>query len=109
MALPNFTKVFTLEIDACHVEIGAALMHEGHPIAYISKVLSKCHLRLYVYDKEIMSIVFAVEKWRHYLLGRHFIIKTDHQSLKYLLEQQLHNDSQFKWLSKLIRFDYQIC
>lgn len=82
-------------------------MQEGHPIAYISKAFAKRHLS--VYDNALMSIVFAVGKWKHYLLGRHFIIKTDHQSLKYLLEQRLHNDNQFRWLSKLIGFDYEIC
>lgn len=83
-------------------------MQEGHPIAYISKAISKHHLCLSVYDKELKSIVFAVEKLRHYLLERHFVIKTDHQSLKFLLEQRLHNDSQFRWMSKLIYLDYEI-
>jgi len=51
----------------------------------------------------------ALEKWRPYLLGRHFIIKTDHFSLKYLLEQQISTSFQRKWLSKLMGFDYEIC
>lgn len=50
----------------------------------------------------------AVAKWRHYLIGHHFIIKTDHQSLKYLLDQQHHSSLQYKWLSKLLGLDYEI-
>lgn len=78
LALPDFTKEFVLETDACVVGLGAVLMQEEHPIAYISKVLSKQHLGMSVYNKELVDIVFVVEKWRYYLLGRHFIIKTDH-------------------------------
>lgn len=60
LALPDFTKGFILETDACLNSIGAVLMQEGHLIAYISKALAKRHLCLSVYDKELMSIVFAV-------------------------------------------------
>lgn len=102
LALPDFSKDFIVETYASFVGLGAVLMHGGHPIAFISKVLANRHLSLSVYEKKLMSIVHAVEKWRHYLTCRHFIIKTDHQSLKYLLEQRLHNESQFCWLPQLI-------
>ena len=55
-----------------------------------------------------MVVVLAVEKWRPYLLGRHFIIKTDHFSLKYLLEQKFTTVFQSKWLPKLMGYDYEI-
>lgn len=67
------------------------------------------HLLLLAVYEELLAIVHAVKKWRHYLLRRHFIIRTYHQSLKYLLEKQLHNDCQFRWLSRLMGFDYEIC
>lgn len=109
LALHEFSKDFVVETDAHSAGLGAVLLQEGHPIAYISKALSKRHLSLSVYEKELMSIVHAIEKWRHYLTGRHFIIRTDHQSLKYLLEQRLNNESRFRWLSRLIGLDYEIC
>lgn len=108
LTLSNFMKEFVIENDACDVGLGAVLMQRGKTITFITKALAKRHLGLSVYEKELLSIVYAVEKWQHYLLGRHFIIRTDHQSLKYLLEQRLHNDSQFHWLSRLIGFDYEI-
>ena len=47
-------------------------------------------------------------KWRHYLLGSHFVIKIDHESLKYLLEQKISTPLQQKWLTKLLGMDYEI-
>lgn len=62
-----------------------------------------------VYEKELLSLVTAVQKWRPYLLGRHFNIKTDHhRSLKFLLEQRITTLSQQKWLVKLMVYDYNI-
>ena len=50
----------------------------------------------------------VVTKWRHYLEGHHFIIRTDHQSLKYLLEQRVTTTLQQKWLTKLLELSYDI-
>jgi len=84
-------------------------MQESHPIAYLRKALSPKHQALYIYEKEFMTMVLVVEKWRPYLLGRHFVIKTDLFSLKYLMEQKIAIAFQGKWLSKLMGFDYEIC
>ena len=109
LALPNFSKSFVVETDASGVGIGAVLMQDAHPIAYLSKALSPKHQHLSAYEKEFLAVVMAVDKWRPYLLGRHFIIKTDHFSLKYLMEQPITTPFQGKWLSKLMGFDYEIC
>ncbi|GKE75023.1 putative mitochondrial protein, partial [Tanacetum coccineum] len=60
------------------------------------------------YEKEFMAVVAALEKWKGYLLDRHFKIKTDLFSLKYLLNQKLTTPFQLKWLPKLLRYDYEI-
>lgn len=86
LALPNFSKEFIIETDASGQGIGAVLMQEGHPIAYISKALSDRFQTLSTYEKEMLAILMAIKKWESYLVDRHFVIKTDHQSLKYLLE-----------------------
>lgn len=80
LALPDFNKTFILETDACYTGVGVVLMQEGRPIAYLRKVLANRHLGLSTYEKELMAIIMAVQKWRYYLLGNKLVIKTDHEA-----------------------------
>lgn len=89
--------------------IGAVLLQDNRPIAFLSKALAPKHLGMSTYEKELLAVIFAVEKWRHYLLGRRFMIKTDHQSLRYLLDQRVSTANQQKWITKLMGMDYDIC
>ncbi|XP_026419641.1 uncharacterized protein LOC113315596 [Papaver somniferum] len=108
LALPDFTKEFSLECDASGNGLGAVLIQDKRPIAYYSKSLSGKNLNLSVYAKEMLVIVTAVNKCQSYLLGRHFKIYIDHRSLKYFLEQRISSMEQQKWLSKLLGYDYEI-
>ena len=55
-----------------------------------------------------MAILFAIKKWHYFLVGRHFIIRTDRQPLKYLMEQKGSTPSQHKWLAQLMMYDFDI-
>lgn len=67
LALPDFSKPFTVETDASDLGIGAVLMQEGHPISYLSKSFCERNMGLSTYEKECMAVLLAVEKWRCYL------------------------------------------
>ncbi|KAF8404529.1 hypothetical protein HHK36_009415 [Tetracentron sinense] len=108
LRLPDFSKPLVIECDSSGTGIGGVLMQDDGPIAFCSKALSTRHLALSTYEKEMLAMVYMVQKWRHYLLGQHFTIRTDHQSLKYLLEQRIGTATQQKWLSKLMGYDYEI-
>jgi hypothetical protein len=56
----------------------------------------------------MISLVVVIQKWRPYLLGAKFIIRTDHKSLWYLLEQTITTEAQQKWLVKLLGYDFSI-
>jgi hypothetical protein len=57
---------------------------------------------------EMLPILHDVDLWRPYLMGQRFQIKTDHQSLKYFLEQCISSLEQQKWVTKLFGYDYEI-
>ena len=79
LALPNFNKLFVLDTDASSKAIGVVLMQQGHFIAFMGQALRAKIQSLSIYEKELLSLIFAVTKWRHYLLGNHY-------SLRFLLE-----------------------
>ncbi|KAJ1686917.1 hypothetical protein LUZ63_018307 [Rhynchospora breviuscula] len=108
LAMPDFSKPFILETDASDIGIGAVLMQGRRPLAYFSKALGIKNQGMSTYEKEFLAVVTAVQKWKHYLMGGHFVIKTDQISLKYLLEQRVHNMLQHKGLCKLLGLDYTI-
>ena len=62
LALPDFGKTFVIEADASRVGIGTVLMQDGLHLAYTSKTLSYSHLKMTIYDKEMLAIVHAVVK-----------------------------------------------
>lgn len=62
LALPNFNKTFIVEVDACGTGVGAILMQDGHPLAYISEPLSMKHQGLSTYEKKLIALLMAVDK-----------------------------------------------
>jgi hypothetical protein len=106
--MPDFNKEFVIETDASGKGIGAVLMQDNRPIAYMSQTLSDRAQSKSVYERELMAIVVAIQKWRPYLLGRHFQVHTNQKSLKFLTEQRIMAEDQQKWIAKLIGFDFEV-
>jgi hypothetical protein len=77
-------------------------------LAFTNKQLSKINMGKSIHEKEMLAIMHVVDLWRPYLLGKRFQIKTDHQSLKYFLEQGISSPEQQKWVTKLFGYDYEI-
>ena len=88
LRVPDMKKYFTVCTDASKQGLGAILMQEGGVIAYASRKL-KPHEEFYAtHDLELAAVVLALKMWRHYLVGRNFVPKSDHQSLQYLFTQR---------------------
>lgn len=96
------------QIDASDIGIGAVLMQDQHPVAYLSKALGPKNQGLSVYEKECMDILLAVDRWRSYLQHQPFIIRTDHRSLQHLTEKRVATKLQHKALLKLMDLQYTI-
>jgi hypothetical protein len=108
LALPDFSIPFHVETDASGTSIGAVLQQNGHPLAFISKSLSRQNQLLSTYEKEYLAILFAVDSWRHYLMQSDFFIHTDQKSLVHLNEQRLHTPWQQKVFYKLLGLRYKV-
>lgn len=108
LALPNFELMFVLECDASETGIGAVLLQESKPVAFFSRALAARHTKLPAYERELIGLVKAIKHWQSYLWGKIFLVRTDHYTLKFLLEQRSLSSSQQHWLSKLLPFDFTV-
>ena len=86
LALPDFNVSFDIESNASGYGFRVVLVQNQRPIAYYSHTLAVRDRVKPVYERELMAVVMAVQRWRPYLLGKKFLVKTDQRSLKFLLE-----------------------
>ena len=112
LRMPDFALSFVVTTDASLVSVGAILEQDFgqglQPVAYESRKLNPTETRYSAYERELLGIVWAIGKWRHYLEGRHFIVQTDHSSLKHLPNQPSVSRRIWKWVSILQGYDVEI-
>jgi hypothetical protein len=108
LQLPDFEKKFIVECDASGLGFGAVLHQGDGPVAFFSRAVAAHHAKLLAYERELIGLVKAVRHWRPYLWGRPFLIRTDHFSLKFILDQRLTTIPQHTWVSKLFGYDFQV-
>ena len=85
-------------------------LHDGQErvVAYASQVLSKAERQYSVTRKELLAVVTFVKHFRHYLLGRHFVVRTDHSSLQWLYNFKEPEGQTARWLESLQEFDFEV-
>ncbi len=112
LAFPNYSIPFTLDTDASQVGIGVVLSQvqngQERVIAYASRTLSKSERRYCVTRKELLAVVTFIQQFRHYLLGRHFLLRTDHGSLRWLQQFKEPEGQLVRWLEQLQDYDFEI-
>ena len=97
-----------MECDASTHGFGAVLLQDLHPITFFSRPAAPRHQSLAAYERELIGLVLAIRHWRPYLWGRRFLVRTDHFSLKFLLDQRLATIPQHHWVRKLLGFDFSM-
>ena len=88
MAYPDPKAVFVLDTDASQDGIGAVLSQiingQEKVISYGSRVLSKPERQYCITRRELLAVIHFVKYFRHYLVGKEFILRTDHASLRWI-------------------------
>ena len=79
-----------------------------HAIHYASKVLNEAQINYATTEKELLAIVYALEKFRAYLIGSRVVIYTDHSAIKYLLTKPDSKQRLIRWILLLQEFDLEI-
>jgi hypothetical protein len=87
LVLPHLTKKFDIYCDASRRGLGCVLMQEGQVVCYASRKLRKHEENYPTHDLELAAVVHALKIWRHYLIGHHCEIYSDHKSLEYIFTQ----------------------
>ena len=102
---PNDTDLLVLESDASDVALSASLNQNGKPIAFFSRTLQIHERRHSPIEKEACAIVEACRKFRHYIVGRRFLLITDQQAVSYMYNSSCHgkikNDKICRWRIEL--------
>jgi hypothetical protein len=82
---------FVVCTNPCKEGLGRFLMKNEHVIGYEFKRLKEHERKYSTHDLELVVIVHALNMWRHYLMGKRFELRTDHNGMKYLFEQPTLN------------------
>lgn len=102
LQMPGFGTRF-IKCDASGSSFGVVLLHQGDgPSAFYSRPITPRHAKLAAYERELIGLVQAVRHWRPYLWGRAFTVRTDHYSLKFILDQRLSTIPQYQWVEQVI-------
>ncbi|CAA7405269.1 unnamed protein product [Spirodela intermedia] len=99
---PDWSLPFEIMCDASNYAVGAVLgqRKESKPIviSYASKTISDAQLNYTTTEKELLAVVFSLERFRSYILGAKIIIYTDHAALKYLLNKKDAKPRLLRWI-----------
>ena len=114
LALPDYSRPFSVVCDASDFAIGCALMQQdsenrSRVIAYQSRQLKAAELNYPVHDKELLAIKYALMKFRVHLLGgKPFVVYTDHASLRTAIKSPHLSQRMARWLAFFAEYDFKV-
>ena len=106
------SKAFVIETDASDFAIAATLNQEGRPVAFFSRGLNRSELNHSSVEKEAYSIVESIRHWGHYLVGKHFTLVTDQNSVRFMFDKtrssKIKNEKINRWRIELGCYNFDI-
>ena len=112
LVFPYWENTLHVHVDASTIALGSILAHLGpgdldHLIAFASRKLWELEKNYNTTKREGLAMVYELQKFRHYLLGKHFNMFTDHSSLKYLVNKPVLGGRICRWLLLFKEFDFE--
>ncbi|KAG6438878.1 hypothetical protein O3G_MSEX000297, partial [Manduca sexta] len=112
MSCPDYSKPFIIQCDASNEGVGAVLCQKSgdseQAVAFLSRKLTDTERRYSTSERELLSVVYAIEKFRPYIDGLHFEVVTDHSALKWLHKMKDPHGRLGRWAMKLQQFSFDV-
>ena len=118
MAFPKDDGIFIVDTDASDLGIGCTLSQVQYcqklnkelerPISFASKSLTKTQRRYCVTRRELLAVVVFIQQFKQYLLGRKFVVRTDHSALRWVMSFKEPENQMARWLEILSQYDFTI-
>ena len=108
---PDFNHTFEVHTDASQVGLSAALVQkidgQERTICYLSRRTVGAECSYHAHDLETLAVVWAIESLRPYLVGRHFLVRTDRSAVKWVMSHP-NGGRQIKWVMRLQGYDFTV-
>lgn len=112
MQPPDWSKPFEIMCNASDYVVGEVLGQridkKLHAIYYVSRTLDQAQINYAMIEKELIAVVFTLDKFRSYLVVAKIIIYTDHTAIRYLLNKKDSKPRLLRWILLLQEFDLEI-
>lgn len=106
--LPDITRSFEVTTDASNVGLGAVLSQDGRVVEYASRKLSKAERNYSTTERELLAVVWALEKWRQYLFAQSSVVFTDHRPITFLKTLKEPKGRIARWIVRLQEYDFTL-
>jgi hypothetical protein len=108
LVLPYFSKTFQVRCDMSGFSIGVLLSKDNRSVMYFSEKLNEAKIKYSTYDKEFHVVIQALNKWRHYLVPKEFVLYIDNHDLQFVTRQENLNQKHAKWVEYMHNFTFVI-
>lgn len=106
--MPDIARPFEVTTDASNVGLGAVLSQDGKVVEYASRKLSRAEKNYSTTERELLAVVWALEKWRQYLFAQRSIVYTDHRPITFLKTLKEPKGRIARWIVRLQEYDFTL-